>query len=138
MSSSVLKPDGNTSDNITTSTHRLPKQKLTALARLKSFGGTFASERKPPQIVFPPPSWELNDQLLGSRPIPTPRLALAESNVEVPAPPEPVSFAKKLRNLIETLPLPIALSSSVQSAAPTSIDDGKQGSPVPAGMDDGL
>lgn len=136
MSSSSPKVDDN---NTTTTAHRLPKQKLTALARLKSFGGTFVNQRKPnkpPPIVFPPPSWEINDDFLGT---PTPPLALAESNFEAPTPPEPVSFAKKLRSLIENLPLPVALS-SVKSAAPTSsvIDDGKCGSPVPPGMDDGL
>lgn len=136
MSSSSPKADDN---NVTTSTHRLPKQKLTALARLKSFGGTFVNQHKPPPIVFPPPSWELNDDLLGIRPTPTPTppLALAESNFENPTPPEPVSFAKKLRSLIENLPIPAALS-SVKSAAPSAIDDGKHGSPVPLGMDDGL
>jgi hypothetical protein len=134
MSSSSPKADNN---NTTTSTHRLPKQKLTALARLKSFGGTFVNQHKPPPIVFPPLSWEINDDLLDIRHSPTPPLALAESNFDAPTPPEPVSFAKRLRILIENLPLPVALS-SVKPAAPSAIDDGKRGSPIPLGMDDGL
>lgn len=134
MSSSSPKADDN---NPTTSTHRLPKQKLTALARLKSFGNTFVNPHKSPPIVFPPPSWDINDDFLGIRHNPTPPLALAESNFEAPTPPEPVSFAKKLRGLIENLPLPVTLS-SIKSAGPSANDDGKQGSPVPPGMDDSL
>jgi len=129
MSSSSPKADDSSS------TRRLPKQKLTALARLKTFGSTFVSQHKSPPIVFPPPSWEINDDLLGIR---SPPLALAQSNFEGPAPPEPVSFAKKLRSLIENLPLPVVLSPSVQSASPSTTDDGEHGSPIPPGMDDGL
>ncbi|KAF8956081.1 hypothetical protein BDZ97DRAFT_1853534 [Flammula alnicola] len=149
MESSSSKPDANTLDDLTPSSSsgsRLPKQKLTALARLKSFGGSFVNYRKhPPSIVFPPPSWELDDELLGKYTTHSPP-ALLESNYEEPVavePPEAVSFAKKIRALIESLPLslPGAFSSSTQptsSGPEAQVDDGKQGSPVPPGMDEGL
>ncbi|KAJ3518010.1 hypothetical protein NLJ89_g130 [Agrocybe chaxingu] len=115
---------------------RLPTQKLTAIARLKSFGGSFVNRRKEPPIVFPPPSWELNDDLLGSSRV-TP-VALAESNFEDPPPPEPISFAKKLRGLIESLPLPGTSSSATTANADTQGVESPSAPPVPPGLDESL
>uniref|UniRef100_A0A8H7YAG6 Uncharacterized protein n=1 Tax=Psilocybe cubensis TaxID=181762 RepID=A0A8H7YAG6_PSICU len=138
MSSPNSSPDSN---GTTHQAHSLPKQKLAALARLKSFSGSFIQPRKTSPPVFPPPSWELSDELLGSyRSSPT----LLESNFEDPPPVEVVSFAQRLRGLIESLPLPAALSPSslsTQSGSHTAEcqpDDRKLGSPVPPGMDEGL
>lgn len=137
-------------DNLTPSesgSHsHLPRAKLTALARLKSFGGSFVSSRDaPPPIVFPPPSWELSDELLGK---PAPRApALLESNYSKVETPEAVPFAKKLRALIESLPISLPGTSSQHEATASAgaadadsdaPDDGRQGSPVPPGLDPGL
>ncbi|KAF4612215.1 hypothetical protein D9613_004099 [Agrocybe pediades] len=121
---------------------QFPKPKVTALGRLKSFGQSFVHHKpdtKQGSIVFPPPSWELSDELLGTPP------ALLESNYESAPkvePPEPVSFAQKIRGLIESLPFPAALSSSPSQTdsglTQTTPDDGKSGSPVPPGMDEDL
>ncbi|KAF9486430.1 hypothetical protein BDN70DRAFT_774316, partial [Pholiota conissans] len=112
-----------------------PRPKLTALSRLKSFGGSFVNLRKsPPPIVFPPPSWELSDELLGRSPP-----ALSESNFESPTIPEAMPFARRLRALIESLPVHIpGVSSSSTAEAQGDQDDGKQGPPIPPGMDEGL
>ncbi|PPQ79876.1 hypothetical protein CVT25_002932 [Psilocybe cyanescens] len=138
MSAPNPSPDSN---GATHQSHPLPKQKLAALARLKSFSGSFIQHRKTPPPVFPPPSWELSDELLGDYKSST---TLLESNFEDPPAVEVVSFAQRLRGLIESLPLPTALSSSVSSAqsgshtAEAQPIDGKSGSPVPPGMDEGL
>ncbi|CAA7268066.1 unnamed protein product [Cyclocybe aegerita] len=135
---SSTNPKGNNS-LANTSTPRLPTQKLTAIARLKSFGGSFVNRQKEPLIVFPPPSWELSDDLLGSSRV-TP-VALAESNFEDPPPPEPISFAKKLRGLIESLPLPGTSSSATTTNADTADTQGNESQsapPVPAGLDESL
>ncbi|KAF8167528.1 hypothetical protein B0H34DRAFT_792246 [Crassisporium funariophilum] len=130
------------SDNLT-ATSRLPKQKLNALARLKSFGETFV-HRRPPPVVFPPPSWDLDDEALDAAAKKT-KVALPESNFEKPVaadgPPEALSFARKLRALIESLPVPGTasyLSTSASAVGPAETDEGKQGSPVPPGMDAGM
>lgn len=117
--------------------HPWPKQKITALTRLKSFGGGFIHPNRKASIVFPPPSWELNDELLGTN---TSSQSLSEANFEEPPSVEAVSFAQKLRNLIEVLPRQLP-GSSKQTPAVSSeslSDDGKQGSPVPPGLDQHL
>lgn len=122
--------------------HHLPTQKLTALTRLKSFGGSFINARKSsPPVVFPPPSWELSDDLLGNPAASS--AALNESNFQdepVPEQPEPLSFAQRLRSLIESLPIPGSpLSSNTSGKAAATIEDegsdGKTGAPVPPDMD---
>ncbi|KDR85560.1 hypothetical protein GALMADRAFT_52663 [Galerina marginata CBS 339.88] len=130
------KPDDAT---VTHQTARLPKQKLTALARLKSFGGSFIPHKQPSPVVFPPPSWELSDELLGQKSSPS----LLESNFDDPPSVEPISFAQRLRGLIEALPLPGISSSSTQATPQENeneaeLEDGKQGSPVPPGVEPAL
>jgi len=136
--------DKNASESLAPSS-RFPIQKVTALARLKSFGETFVSSRKSTPIVFPPPSWELDDEELGAGVSKPP--ALTEPNyIEPPAveQPEPFSFANKLRALIEALPLPGASTIGSSFSAqfnPKSDTDHVQDpstSPVPPGMDPGL
>lgn len=134
-SSTSPKPEG-AQDS---ASHYLPTQKLTALTRLKSFGGSFINSRKTsPPIVFPPPSWELSDDLLGN---PTQASeALNESNFQddpVPEQPEPLSFAQRLRFLIESLPIPGSPLSSGKTPAPVEGEgsDGKSGAPVPPDID---
>jgi len=135
-----MSSSGSSRDSGKNITLQLPKAKLTAIGRLKSFGESFIPPRKHSSIVFPPPSWELSDELLGKPP------ALVESNYKSAPkvePPEPVSFAQRIRGLIESLPLPAALSSSGQPSSEetetaASDDDGKSGSPVPPGMDEVL
>ncbi|KAF5312370.1 hypothetical protein D9619_002779 [Psilocybe cf. subviscida] len=128
--------------------HHLPTQKLTALTRLKSFGGSFINSRKAsPPIVFPPPSWELSDDLLGNTA--SSSASLNESNFqdapvpeqpEQPEQPEPLSFAQRLRSLIESLPisgspLPSNTPAKTTPAVEGEGSDGKSGAPVPPDMD---
>lgn len=141
MSSNSGADINNTSDNRASSS-RLPRAKLSAVARLKSFGESFIGSREAPQtVMFPPPSWELSDELLGRRNSP----ALLESNFNDHTPkvepPEAVPFAKRLRALIESLPISLPGASSSQPASTDPAlepDAGTQGSPVPPGMDEGL
>ena len=142
----ISNPDDLTASASSSQSH-LPRAKLTALARLKSFGGSFISSRDAPQpIVFPPPSWELSDDLLGK---PAPRApALLESNYSKADTPEAVPFAKKLRALIESLPISLPGTSSQHEAAGSGTadapadaheqDDERLSSPVPPDMDPSL
>ncbi|KAF9011121.1 hypothetical protein BDQ17DRAFT_1420548 [Cyathus striatus] len=117
---------------------------MSTIGRLKTFTGSLI-QRDKEKLVFPPPSWELNDS-------PGNATSSAESTNEVtPAtpqppidPPEPVSFAKRLRSLIEALPIP-----SSNSFHPTSpkipqdepqfqTEEGTQGSPVPPELDENI
>jgi len=133
---------------------RLPVAKVTALARLKSFTGTVISRKdKVPPIVFPPPSWDLDDKAIheslwsrkGNKEVAQTSKAPAGSNSvkESEEHPEPMTFAKKIRAMIELLPIPSALVSTWSSApgtAPeiTPADEGRTGSPIPPGMDEGM
>ena len=109
---------------------KLPKAKLSAIAYLKSFGESIVESYtgpRPPPIVFPPPSWELDDETYKTSPEPS----------ELPKEP-PITFARRIGALIDSLPtLPSAVTTSSSSAQPIQ-DEGKQGSPVPPEMDKDL
>ncbi|TFK41992.1 hypothetical protein BDQ12DRAFT_349868 [Crucibulum laeve] len=148
------KGEAPTSSTNAPASRLLPTHKLIALARLKSFTGSFVPKRPEP-VVFPPPSWELDDTkdngagasswadqfhedqrskeaAASAPPVDTNPLPVEE-------PPEPVTFAKRLRTLIELLPLPgTSTPTTTHPKPPSAPDDGKQGSPIPPGMDPGL
>lgn len=133
---------------------RLPVTKITALARFKSFTGTVISRKdKGSPIVFPPPSWDLDDKAIheslwfrkGNKEVSQTSKAPAGSNSvkESEEHPEPMTFATKIRAMIELLPVPSALASTWSIAPATSpevasADEGRTGSPIPPGMDDGM
>ena len=116
-------------------TSKLPKVKLQAVAYLKSFGESIVDSYKgsrPPPVVFPPPSWELDDKTNETSPEPS----------ELPTEP-PITFAKRIGTLIDSLPtLPSSVTASFTSssshAPPIQDDEGKQGLPVPPEMDKDL
>ena len=103
----------------------LPTQKLSALARFKSFADNLSFKNKytklQDEIVFPPPSWFLDDDVTNlsiegasdepmklSTPSEAPAHPLdIDTAVEAP---EPISFAMKIRPLIDSLPLPTTLT----------------------------
>jgi hypothetical protein len=133
------------------SSSRLPVTKVTALARLKTFTGTVISRKdKGTPIVFPPPSWDLDDKAIheslwsrkGNKKVaqaPVGSNSVKESEEH----PEPMTFAKKIRAMIELLPVPSALASTLSIAPATApeitpADEGRTGSPIPPGMDDGM
>ncbi|KAF8913218.1 hypothetical protein CPB84DRAFT_529743 [Gymnopilus junonius] len=142
--SSTLKPETTettansettTNSETTAGSHPWPKQKVTAITRLKSFSGSLLySNRKTAPIVFPPPSWELSDELLGNN---TSSKSLLESNFEESPPVEPVSFAQRLRGLIEALPrqLPGSSKNTPAVSSESLPNDEIQGSPIPPGLD---
>lgn len=133
---------------------RPPVTKVNALSRLKTFTGTIVSRKdKGPPIVFPPPSWDLDDQTIyeslwsrkGNKKVAQTSKAPASSNSveESEEHPEPMTFAKKIREMIELLPVPSALTSTWSNAPAaasefTPADEGRTGSPVPPGMDEGM
>lgn len=98
-----------------------------AIASLKSFGGSIVDSYRgprPPPVVFPPPSWEIDDETYESKKPKSP---------PEPVPTEPsISFARRIGTLIDSLP---ALPSAVTTSPPSTQDEGKQGSPVPVEMD---
>ena len=130
---------------------RLPVTKITALGRLKSFAGTVTSRKdKGSPIVFPPPSWDLDDKAIheslwsrkGNKKAAQTSKAPAGNN-SVEEAPEPMTFAKKIQAMIELLPVPSALASTWSNAPATTpettpADEGRTGSPIPPGMDDGM
>ena len=125
----------------TMTTKKLPKAKISAISYLKKFGGSivdsYSSPKRsppprPPPIVFPPPSWELEDKTYKTSPEPS----------EEPPTEPPFTFARRVGALIDSLPtLPSAVTASPTSAgshAPPIQDEGKQGSPVPPELDKDL
>ena len=113
------------------STKKLPKAKISAISYLKSFGGSIVDSyrgSKPPPVVFPPPSWEIDDQ----------RHKTAPDTSKPPTEP-PITFAKRIGALIDSLPtLPSTVTASPNSHALPVQDEGKQGSPVPPELDKDL
>ena len=109
---------------------KLPKAKLSAISYLKSFGESIVDsyrDPKPPPVVFPPPTWELNDQRHKTSPEPS----------KPPTEP-PITFAKRIGALIDSLPtLPSTVTAPPTSSPPVQ-DEGKQGSPVPPELDKDL
>lgn len=118
------------------STKKLPKAKISAISYLKSFGESVVESYtgpKPAPVVFPPPSWELDDETHKTSPEPS----------ELPKPKEPpVTFARRIGELIDSLPtLPSTVTASFTSSSshsPPIQDEGKQGSPVPPELDKDL
>lgn len=119
-----------------TITRHLPTEKIAALTRLAS--STFSRKEKHPPIVFPPPSWSLDESKgdgVGSSPIDLERTSEAQHQnqsaqpVAEDPPPEPAPFAHWLRNLIEGLPLPTS------GPLVTSTNTAPEGPPVPDVVD---
>lgn len=119
-------------------TSRLPKLKVTAIGRLKTLGNTFKRRNLPPPVVFPPPSWDLDDEIIHrSR---SNHLNASASHVDSdhahsPPPPdlsEQVRFAKNLQSLIES-------ATKDQSVEERTLEAGSDPSlsrePVPPGLD---
>jgi len=119
-------------------TSRLPKLKVTAIGRLKSFGNTLSRRNLPsPPVVFPPPSWDLDDEIIRRSRLN--HLNSSASHVDSdhahsPPPPdlpEQIRFAKNLQSLIES-------STKVQSTEARSLgenDSSLSREPVPPGLD---
>ena len=113
---------------------KLPKAKLSAISYLKSFGELIVEPYrgpKPAPVVFPPPSWELDDKAHKTSPEPS----------ELPTEP-PITLARRIGALIDSLPtLPSTVTGSLtpsSSHAPPIQEEGKQGSPVPPDLDKDL
>ncbi|KAJ3570623.1 hypothetical protein NP233_g4281 [Leucocoprinus birnbaumii] len=162
-----------------TGTNRFPVAKTTALARLKSFSGAVSPRRQSTNVVFPPPSWEIDKLVIDSKngwdattfepPSKTPeeeetmtKLAETVVSTEVPANLEPedtgsLTFAQRIRDMIESLPLPAAFTPAfTPSRQPSTTghsehleppgvqpdvlraEDGSAGPPVPPGVDQDL
>lgn len=136
-----MEPESSNSVNATP--HHIPTSKLAAMQMFKSF----TTRKKTTPVIFPPPSWDLRD------------LEIPQSSNELSQKPEsmgfeqkdpaavedtvePISFAQKLRDLIETLPLSGSLTpllgAGAAKSATISVDDAKKGSPVPPDLDDHL
>lgn len=118
----------------------LPKTKVTAMARLKTLGSSFSQRRKPAPspIVFPPPSWVLNDEEVQSAGLPATFNSSHAPSTQPLAPPEPVTFAMTLKSLIESLPMEGPWTDKPSEG--TSKDKGNQPAPqpVPSGLDSDL
>jgi hypothetical protein len=115
-------------------TKKLPKAKISAISYLKSFGESIVDsyrDPKPSPVVFPPPSWELDDETHKTSPEPS----------KPPTEP-PITFARRIGALIDSLPtLPSTVTASLTSSsshAPPIQDEGKLGSPVPPELDEDL
>lgn len=110
----------------------LPTQKLASVSRFASF--TLSKRDKNPPIIFPPPSWNLDETTdngnssLDARP--NANNERPQTDIPVEEAPEPISFAERIRTLIDLLPLPV--STSTASVAVDSInDDIAEGPPTP-------
>ena len=112
---------------LTASPPRLPVQKLGAFARFKSLTGSLSLKntytKSQDEIVFPPPSWFINEDMITPSiggvsnepmrhsPLPEAQPQRSDSDRAAEMPlvaeaPEPVSLAMKIRQLINSLPLP--------------------------------
>ncbi|KAG6874395.1 hypothetical protein C0995_015131 [Termitomyces sp. Mi166 len=125
----------------------VPKAKLTAMSRFKQFAEDHLGIKPQPKIVFPPPSWQINDvsnPYLGENAQDNSAIT-AESPEDVP---EPKTFALKIRQMIESLPPSVTAaigmgpteqgtSHASQESTSTSIAppiDGR-GPPIPENVD---
>jgi len=115
------------------------KQKISA--KIKSFGESIIDSYtgpRPPPVVFPPPSWEIDDESYG---IGKSKAAISPpESSEVPTEP-PIDFARRIAALIDSLPaLPFSATTSLTSSSGPSqpLSTEKQGFPVPAEMDKNL
>lgn len=112
------------------------KRQLSPIAYLKSFVESYTGPRPLP-VVFPPPSWEIDDETYGNSLSKPSSPQCSEVSTE-----PPMSFARRIGALIDSLPaLPSAVTAPLTSGTgqhPSLEDEGKQGSPVPAEMDKNL
>jgi hypothetical protein len=145
--------------DLTSAPPTLPTQKLSALARFKSFANKFSFKNKhtkwQDEIVFPPPSWFLDDDAINTsiegasdepmRLSPSSKAPAQplDTDTAVEA-PEPVSFAMKIRPLIDSLPLPTALTRVITGDNRNTHEFGQvhdeipkdgRGPPIPASVD---
>ncbi|KAJ7292914.1 hypothetical protein C8J57DRAFT_10049 [Mycena rebaudengoi] len=85
--------------------HRIPTQKISSFVRLKSL-----RRDKPPPLIFPPPSWSLdetkNDGAGASADLLHPPPVDTGVATDEPDAPEPHTFAKRIGTLIDALPPP--------------------------------
>jgi hypothetical protein len=132
MSLENTRVDNETPDS---QTSRLPKLKVAAIGRLKTLGNTFKRRNLPPPVVFPPPSWDLDDEIIHrSR---SNHLNASASHVDSDhahsSPPpdlsEQVRFAKNLQSLIESA------TKEKSDEAPTLEASSSNREPVPPGLD---
>ncbi|KAG6899063.1 hypothetical protein C0993_001259 [Termitomyces sp. T159_Od127] len=130
----------------------VPTSKPTAISRFKQFAGDRLGIKTRPKIVFPPPSWQIND-------VSNPYIATDATNAQNDSGataepqediPEPKTFALKIRQMIESLPpsvtAAIGMGTSQQGTSHESQDgtstgtstappiDGK-GPPIPENVD---
>ncbi|KAH6917085.1 hypothetical protein BKA70DRAFT_1367605 [Coprinopsis sp. MPI-PUGE-AT-0042] len=143
-----------------------PNAKLAAVTRFKSITESLLPKSQPkPEVVFPPPSWDIKDFHPSSTNWTIPTAAYvpasppadesaAESNKKEeaqspPEPEEPITFAKRLRSMIELLPNPGSLvpdslsmaTSKTETQPPNGTADSQESSeapPIPPGMDKNL
>ncbi|KAG6851388.1 hypothetical protein H0H93_005786 [Arthromyces matolae] len=123
----------------TSSADLLPKTKLSAVSRFKQFAGDRLGLKSAPKIVFPPPSWEIND--ISNPSLSTQSQPIASDTAIHPEElPEPTTFALKIRQMIEALPLPTAVTAAIgmghveqATSTPAPVDD--KGPPVPENVD---
>lgn len=129
--------------------HAFPKAKLTAFSRLKNFAsGLRVKKESHPQIDFPPPSWFVSDESKARTDAQTTKdSAGAAHTLEAERDaPEPKTFAVKIRQLIDLLPLPASSSAAVgvgHSAGTEELNTGQcsalqvheKGPPIPDVVD---
>ncbi|GLB43506.1 hypothetical protein LshimejAT787_1400180 [Lyophyllum shimeji] len=122
-----------------------PRAKLNAFTRFKNYVNSFRFKETRPKVDFPPPSWFTTDESTvrsdeGTRQGGTTDAAEGV-NAEAET-PEPVTFAMKIRQLLDLLPLPTNTSVSAgvrQSAGAPEPDAGtssmahvyEKGPPIP-------
>ncbi|KAF9532109.1 hypothetical protein CPB83DRAFT_760318 [Crepidotus variabilis] len=128
---SVSSPSPSEPSNASSNTlsSRFPAA-VSTISRLKSFSSNFIQTHRPPPVVFPPPSWDLSDDNLGAGRSATPTLPESNDEPMVEEPPEPVSFAAKLKSMIEALPIP-----GSSNPEPAKDDEINPPSPVPSDLD---
>ncbi|KAG6830353.1 hypothetical protein H0H92_001146 [Tricholoma furcatifolium] len=132
----------NAAPSSSNASHALPKAKLSAVSRFKQLAGI----KSEPKIVFPPPSWFITDDVPPSSASPAaPETVEPHSDPrhsEELEPPEPTTFALKIRQMIEALPLPASVTAAIStgharqtSAAPDMPQVDSSGPPIPDGVD---
>ncbi|KAJ7150314.1 hypothetical protein C8R46DRAFT_1008478 [Mycena filopes] len=106
--SAPATPAAEPTPTTTSSILRIPTEKISSLIRLTSQ----RSKPKPPPIVFPPPSWQLDESQnngAGASDVPDePGIPknIAEDAVRPEDAPEPGLFAQRISTLIDSLPPP--------------------------------
>ncbi|KAF9502153.1 hypothetical protein BDN71DRAFT_1425886 [Pleurotus eryngii] len=103
---------------------------VSTLQRLTSF-----SRSKKPALVFPPPSWGLDDEASHDESSSATKVNTTSSAADGDAapPPESANLAQTIRNLIDSLPSVSLSSRGVDTPVNTEVDP--KGPPVPDGVD---